>query len=304
MKRAERGQGAGYTIIETLIFLAVSAAMFVSAMAFVSGRQNRTEFSSAVRDFEASINDIANDVSNGYYANITEGGGRIYCQVVGGAIQLQSRATDTQGGNQGCLFIGKALLFNMSDYEAGQYLTVPLVGTQYKNGVFANGDSESYADSSVVPIAKTPDHATTPNAYEVTRLAGGVTVGCVIYSDNTAAGDHPCSATPVGVKKIDSVAFMTTFQAAALTDAANRTGSADVNIIVSKTGLLNGQTHDSPGGSQQLGDIANPALITSNPKGGVYVCLQSNGTDQHALISIGGESSRFSTNTTVVEGNC
>ena len=302
MKRAERGQGAGYTILETLIFLAVSAAMFVTAMAFVSGRQNRTEFAAAVRDFESSINDIANDVSNGYYANGAGNGKRVYCQVINGVVSIEGRAADTQGGNQGCLFIGKALLFNMTDFDAGQYLTVTLVGKQYKGGVPSSGDSESYTDSGVVPIAKTSGTDTTPNAYEVTRLGGGVTIGCVIYSDSVAPSGPPCSSTQVGVKKVDNVAFMTTFQASALTDAQNRTGSADVNIVVPKDGLT--QAHGSQDGSAQLVSISNPTKIVTNPKQGVYVCLQSNGTNQYALVAIGGESSRFSTNTSIVAGKC
>jgi type II secretory pathway component PulJ len=48
MKKASRGPGekrkvAGYTILETMIFLTVSALLFISAMRLVGGHQGRTE---------------------------------------------------------------------------------------------------------------------------------------------------------------------------------------------------------------------------------------------------------------------
>ena len=69
MKRASGGRSHGFTIVETMIVLAVSGALFTSAIFFIGGRQQKAEFTASVRNFETSINDIANDVSDGYFAD-------------------------------------------------------------------------------------------------------------------------------------------------------------------------------------------------------------------------------------------
>lgn len=309
MKRADRGRGAGYTILETMIFLAVSAAMFLSAMAFINGRQNRTEFTAAVRDFEAAMNDIANDVSDGYYANATSDGKRINCSVTSGVLNVKSDASDTQGGNTGCVFIGKAVQFRSTTGGDEKYLTIGLVGKQYKNGDVNYGDSRSYADSSVRPLVNQGVSDATPNAYDAVRIGGGVTVGCVVYSETITPADQPCT-TPAGMKFIDTIAFMTKFQANSFTSTDTANGNASVNLVVPlspPSSLATGTMRDVRAAATDLQaytDDLNTKNIVINPAKGVYVCLQSNGTNQHALISIGGENSRFSTNTRVVGGKC
>lgn len=306
MKRAERGRGAGYTILETLIFLAVTAAMFASAMAFISGRQNRTEFASAVRDFETSINDIANDVSNGYYANITDGGQRLYCYVNGAgggsaSIVIEGRSTDAQGANQGCIFIGKALQFRSSATDGNErYTAISLVGKQYKNGSPTYGDAENYADSGVKAIADAGPSDSTPDATNSLRIGGGATVGCVLYINAAVPSTYSC-ATPNGMTRVDTVAFMTKFTASSF-EEENRTGSTAVNLLVPSSGLANGS-------NRSLETVVNEVngfndTTPSNPSGGVHICLQSGGTNQHAWVVLGGKNSRFSASATIVEGNC
>jgi type II secretory pathway pseudopilin PulG len=308
MKRAERGRGAGYTILETMIFLAVSAAMFVSAMAFISGRQNRTEFAAAIRDFESTINDVANDVSNGYYSNATNDGKQIICDVNNNIVRIQGLISDSQGANTGCVFIGKALQFRSTTAGDDKYITMSLVGRQYKTGGASYGDSQSYADSTVRPIVNSGVFGDpTPDAYETTSIGGGVTVGCVVYSDTVTPGDRPCT-TPAGMKFVDTVAFMTKFQASSFTSTDTANGNASVNLVVPLNApsqpLVARNVRAAAGELRLYTDAANIKNIVENPGKGVYVCLQSNGTDQHAIITIGGESSRFSTNTRVVGGKC
>lgn len=309
MKRAECGQGAGYTILETMIFLAVSAAMFVSAMAFINGRQGRTEFSTAVRDFESSINDLANDVSNGYYANATAAGRPFYCSISGSAIAIKDdKTTDQQGSSQGCIFIGKAIQFRSSSTGDSQYVIMTLVGKQYKQGLVSYGDSASYADSGVKAVVNTGANGdTTPNAQATIRIGGGVTVGCVLYTDGSVPGTYSCEA-PNTMTVVDTVAFMTTFQAANMTDDEIKAGNTSVNLVVPTQGLNPPTTQRTvqvaASDVNTYTDADGVSNIVKNPKGGVLVCLQSNGTDQHAWVSIGGESSRFSTNTIIAGGKC
>ncbi|HEY1064065.1 MAG TPA: hypothetical protein VGE30_02075 [Candidatus Saccharimonadales bacterium] len=305
MKQAERGRGAGYTVLETLIFLAVTGAMFASAMAFISGRQARTEFAAAVRDFEASMNDIANDVATGYYVNALEDGRQIDCTVVGGDIVLGGTAGDEQGTNKGCIFIGRALLFNSTSYQKEQYATMTMVGKQFKNGVVGSGDSENYAESGVKVIADSGPTDSTPNAIATARIGGGATIGCVLMRDSPAPATYSCDS-PGGMRSVDTVAFMTKFRASSL-EEENRTGSAAVNLVAPLSTVAVGSRRSAEvvaNEINQYNDATPGATIVTNPAGGVHICLQSNGSNQHAWVILGGKNSRFSASSEIVGEKC
>jgi type II secretory pathway pseudopilin PulG len=110
----------GYTILETMIFLAVSSALFVSAMTAVSGQQVKTQFSQSVRDFDTRIRDIVNQVSTGTY----EDASMVHCAVnpAGSGVIFSSSGTDQTGKNTDCVFIGKVLQLGITGESTdGQY---------------------------------------------------------------------------------------------------------------------------------------------------------------------------------------
>ncbi len=96
----------GYTIVETMIFLAVSGALFLSAMLLINGQQRKTEFSTSVRDFDSKLQSIIGNVSSGYYNNP----GTITCNaiiVAGVRTPNPTAGVSSQGQNQDCTFIGQ-----------------------------------------------------------------------------------------------------------------------------------------------------------------------------------------------------
>ena len=102
--------GKGYTVIEVLIFIAVSSLMFITAMIAINGRQQQVQFSQGTREFDAKIRDIINDVTTGYYpANDT-----VSCQVVASEVQIEASTGQTIGTNSECIYIGKVLQFNLN----------------------------------------------------------------------------------------------------------------------------------------------------------------------------------------------
>jgi pilin/secretion family protein with methylation motif len=102
---------SGYTIIEVMIFLAISAALMGAALNLVSGRQSETEFNQKMRDTQSKIQDWLNDVSTGFTGgdpsqlNCSDkgNGGRPY--VVSG----------TPSADPECVFLGKAIQFTDSN---------------------------------------------------------------------------------------------------------------------------------------------------------------------------------------------
>lgn len=93
---------SGYTIVEVLIFLAVSGALLASAMLLLNGQQRRTEFSAKVREFDSKLQSIINNVASGYYNNT----GMTTCTVSGGVITVTT-TSGSVGSNSDCTFIGQ-----------------------------------------------------------------------------------------------------------------------------------------------------------------------------------------------------
>ena len=59
----------GFTIVETLIFLAVSGLMFVSVLAYIGGKSGQTEFDQGIHSVFSQLQSIPASVSAGEYTN-------------------------------------------------------------------------------------------------------------------------------------------------------------------------------------------------------------------------------------------
>ncbi len=286
---------AGYTIVETLIFLAVSGALFVSTMGLISGKQGKTEFTQAARDFEIQMQDIANDVSTGYYTNtVTSDGSFIECTLSGNEIRITTpNSTDRQGANRDCIFVGRSLQVGI-DPNPGQYNIYSLVGKR----LASNGaDSSTIAESSLVVIPQSTESKIV-NYYEFS---------CMFYATGpvTPSADKPCSNTPSSptatIVKTDTLSFTTTFVGL---DAAQerKSGDTQVNLVVANPSSTPiGRDVTDAIGEIESYDTGSPQ---TNPAGGVYICIQSNSSRQFALLRMGGNGSRFSTDMKIQTGDC
>jgi type II secretory pathway pseudopilin PulG len=107
-------KNTGYTIVEVLIFLAVSSLMFVIGMTSINGRQEQVRFSQAVRELDSVLQDYINDVSTGYYPS----SGNISCRVNARNYTITADSTQAAGGNEECMLLGKAIQFSPDDGDA------------------------------------------------------------------------------------------------------------------------------------------------------------------------------------------
>lgn len=107
MRRLSRD---GYTIIEVMIVLVVSVALFGTVITAMSAQANRTRFTQEVETFEQRLQDILNDVSTGYYP--AKGVGEFSCSAnYTTGPNIVSASPQEQGTNLECIFIAKVLHF-------------------------------------------------------------------------------------------------------------------------------------------------------------------------------------------------
>jgi hypothetical protein len=283
-------RSGGYTIIETLIFLAVSGAMFISAMALISGRQAKADFNSAVRDFDSQLQDIANDVSDGYYSNLLSNGRELKCSATSSNLLLGAEATTgTQGSHNECIFMGKAIQFEPQG-KTGSYNLMLLVGKRLNDD---NEDVTDYNEAVITAVAPPYGVDATTNF----KLRGGAEVTCVMYSDVPsetlgAPGVDPCS---VG-NETDNVAFISALRA-----SPTSSGGSQVDIVLPPGTTNNGRSEQAVANAIKGYRIHEPVM---NPSQGVLICITSGGTNQHAIVRLAGKNGRFSTTTTIEDGVC
>jgi type II secretory pathway pseudopilin PulG len=114
----------GYTIIEVLIFLAISGVLLASAMLLISGKQNTTEFNQKMRDTKSKIDDWLNDVSTGFTGGSPD---NQHCQVMGRQPQVQAGAPGPNY-DPDCVFLGKALLLSTNPASNDNILAYSVFG--------------------------------------------------------------------------------------------------------------------------------------------------------------------------------
>ena len=116
----------GFTIIEVMIFLTVSIVVFGGAVVTISRQNSRTAFVQSVRDIDLRLQDVFNDVENGYYPSSNN----FSCSYVGDDADINDTISEKQGTNQDCIFIGRAVEFE-SD---GQKMTVSTIVGKRQTG--------------------------------------------------------------------------------------------------------------------------------------------------------------------------
>jgi type II secretory pathway pseudopilin PulG len=281
----------GYTIVEVMIVLVVTGALFGSAVLLVQGQQAKTQFSQGLRDLDSQIRDAMNDVGTGQYPDT----GNFDCLVSGspGNINFSSPAVPG-GGGQGtktsCTFIGKVMQFgvhkaqctsSIDTDECDRFNIYTMVGLREKSGggiikTLKDARPTVLYQSSVPVVANATEQLTAQYGLHVTK----------IYSNTGGLTDY------------GSVGFFTTFGTpSGVGDLVSGAHTTDL-VVIPNTAI--GQP-DFSGGSNAVNIINNmknlsDATITShtNPSSGVVICVEGPGNKQGA-ITIGSNDRRLTT---------
>jgi len=267
----------GFTVVETLIVLAVTGALFVAVAATLSGRQAKTQFTQGIQEIQSQIQQVINDVGSGYFPSSNN-----FSCVSALSGPSISTGTNEQGSNEGCIFLGKAIQFGVDSTDPEEFNIFTIAGLQRT----PTGEEVSSSDTSKPPYDEAKPIAVAPPASprdltDKQKLRYGLT---------TLQPYFGVSKTP-----ISSVAFVNSL--AAYSGGTITSGSQQVRVVP-----IPGNWHQTE--SQAATDINNK-LRTSNdvdPDGGVSICFVSGTTDQSGLITIGNSGRQLSV-TLSIKGN-
>lgn len=286
MKRAPLKQ-AGFTIVETIIFISVTGILLASALLIFNGRIGRAEFTQSVQAFDNQIKSTINEVASGTYPTSPP----FSCTVdaVTGAPKIAGTAR-AQGTNTDCIFLGKVLQ--------------PGVGGQ--DGCAAS----ALKKCTNLNIYTMVGRRALANGEVVTTLAGANGAQPRLV-DLSAANitDYEKLGYNMYVKSIKDLSKNTTIGAIGILQSLGSTTSeAGVNRLNSGIQLL--QTWPVASGfpktQTEIDAAVNNNAVTfapgmANPDKGIVICLLSGTSDQKASITLGSNGGLLTTNVLIGE---
>lgn len=268
----------GYTIVEVMIFLAISGVMFLIAATFVAGKQGRAEFRQGINDTNSQIQQVINDVSNGFYPS----NNNFTCSPNPGpppSLLISYNASPPeQGANQGCVFLGKVIQFGLSGSNGANYNIYTVAGSQFANGASSGNPPTDFTEA----VPTTVDNSQV-NLTEQNVLQWGLTA-TKMYDNGTP---------------ISAVGFMSSF--ASQTGGSLDAGSQTVNVVaIPSTPITSGGATEPQMVSAIDSGITDPNIRT---KPNILICFDG-GKGQFGSITIGGStgSQRLATSMQISNG--
>ncbi|MDZ7786538.1 MAG: hypothetical protein U5L95_05520 [Candidatus Saccharibacteria bacterium] len=264
---------AGYTIVETLIYLAVTGALFVSAAILISGQQGKTEFQQTVREVESYIADVNNDISTGYYPNAD-----VTCTRNSGSEpgpEVVSSGSGEELGTRGeCLYLGRLLHFAPSGTTEQTLNTYTIIGTRRDiNDNTVDATSLETAGAKIFPGLVS----------DTRQFSGVISFESLQYSDS-------------GVD-VDTGAFGFVSSVGTQSDLVGFGSSVSRTLAVDTTSVGG----NDPNSMKNAFDDSDKR---EQDPGNIQLCIKSNASDQHAIITISASQNTGGVNTVINTGGC
>jgi len=181
------GAQRGFTIVEVMIVLSISALMLVTATTVFGGKRERTEFSQAVYDLQSKFQSWANNVSSESVPGLND----YTCQVnpTGGVGPLLTYNPGSSSAASDCIYLGQALEVPTPASNADTIYAYSVFGLRtihgpggVDTGVFPTSPDEANPDMAV-------DSSNNPVLSEAYPLLNGLTVKSAKASNSGAESD-------------------------------------------------------------------------------------------------------------------
>ena len=264
----------GFTIVETMVVLTVTGALFVAIAATLTGRQNNAEFVHAIQSVQSQLQQTIDQVSAGYYPNQKN----FSCQQSGAASISIGPGSSSLGTNQACVFLGKVIQLGIQNTDPEEYRIYTIAGLS----TATNGATSPFQSASPTVVGVGGDYTTYS---DVRQLEYGLTTVWVRSNGNSGCIAKSCSIGAVGF-------LMEPGSLDSASTSGYNSGAQPIDLIPIRPTSLGQDITQGVSGieSSSGGGLRDPALSTGapvNPSMGVQICFASGGTNQSGLITIG-----------------
>lgn len=285
----KRGKSQGFTIVESLIVLAISGALFAALALMVSGQQAKARFQSSMTDISSKLQQQINEVGSGFYPDSLG----FSCQRSGNTVGVTFSASgSTQGTNDQCILLGRAIMFAMPGTDPEQYKAHILIGLREQAG---GREVTSTREAGTRALA--PGAAYNPSWQDKSATQ-------VLQFGTSVAWMRQANGTEVAGLAIITSPSQNTYGTGGLLDS----GSVTASIVPIRKPSAGG----TPGVSAAAGvdliartlgvPASDPqALQSSEADLPIQICFVSGGTNQSGLITIGTNNSATSIVTEIFE---
>lgn len=277
--RAGGNHNAGFTIVETMIVLGVSAALLAMGMLLIAGRQNKTEFQVAINGLKQQIEQTINETANGFYPN----NGGFVCtgnQIAAKPVLALQATSSNQGSNTDCIFVGKVLAFGAA--ATGDDSTViiyPMLGNRQYNDI-SDGIREVQNYTEAAPRLLAPGKAAPNSINEVIDASTTQTLQNGLRLVSATYGGLSVTSTSAVFALSDDLGQY------GLSDGSLKTGVQSLNLY----GWSNIGSAGFAAGSQDVSQfVYNTPGSLIVPLTDMQLCFASGGTKQAGKITIKGE---------------
>jgi type II secretory pathway pseudopilin PulG len=137
--RVENASALGFTIIETLIVLAITGLLFVSFASVIAGKQDKVRFNQAINSVKAEIEQSIGEVQSGFFPDDDNK----RCWQTGNTLHISNGVTTSQGTKKDCVFLGKLLQFKVQNTDPEQYASHVIAGLRSADD-FTTADPQLY----------------------------------------------------------------------------------------------------------------------------------------------------------------
>lgn len=265
----KRGSDSGaFTIVETLIFLAVSALLLGSALVLITGQQNKTQFNQSTNDTVARIKDVIENVNSGYY-NSPSG---LSCSATAARPVFSGGGTGL-GTNKECTYLGRVIQFapgglaNAEKYKVYSVAGVRLTGS--------NNVPTSFAEAlpQAISTVKYPGFDVT----ETSTLLYGLKITKMTFD----AGLGPVDISAIG--------FFTNFHG--YSSGNLDSGSKKTDVVPIRGTSLTGASSElsTVNGIECLKGGFGCQAVIKNPLKGTTICFKDDAVQKYGIIVIGAQ---------------
>lgn len=278
----------GYTIIEVIIFLAISSVLLLSVLQLFNGRIQGTQFSQSVQALDSKIRTTANEASTG-----TFGGSQPFsCTVsASGDITTNPLQAGEQGTRTNCIFVGKLINFGPA---TGNCTNPVSTGQCESSDIYTVvgrrvGSSDGKVSTGLIgATGAKPRIVQTPNLTETYGLGYGTHVTGVYKN-----------TTPLG-QQYSAVGFFQSFNSNY--DATGNLGSGSQGVEVWTA--TNGGPVVSPINLATAAEMVEDENVASLPPEGVVVCVKSGNKKRKASIALTNAGGVLATNVKIGDERC